>query len=291
MTSLTVASPSPRARLELVEARWPESRLAGRARSRALRNVRGALGPPGPRARRIPRRSASPGPRSRAASSAPPGAALRARRSGLRTRSEAARTSSISGLGSSGSQGSSETSISVPSGVRVEQDRADVDRRDAVDERMVRLRDHRVAVALEALDQVELPQRAGRSRAAGTSPARPARAAAPRSRATAGRRGERASEVEARVVGPDRVREAQRRLRHLLAEPRHQRQPLARRARAARRSRGAGRRRRSCPPTWTWIGPRSARSEDMSDAESRSSSFKRAEPIRGGPSAPTEISG
>ena len=45
-------------------------------------------------------------------------------------------------------------------GVRVEEDRPHVHRGDPVDERMVGLRDVRVPRALDALHEVELPQRA-----------------------------------------------------------------------------------------------------------------------------------
>ena len=111
-------------------------------------------------------------------------------------------------------------------GARVEDDRADVDRGDPVDERVVGLRDEGVALALEPLDQIELPQRPGQVERLGHHP--PDQLAQLRGAAGLRQRDPAhvALDVEARVVGPDRVVEGDRAHRgDLLAKARDQAQP------------------------------------------------------------------
>ena len=115
MTSLTVAPESPR--IAFSASSSVSTKATRRSRPISwLRKVRGAVGPlaaslANPSAVRITRPAVERGIVSA------PRAALRAARSGARMRSEASRTKSSSGLGSSGSQRSSGTSISVPSGL------------------------------------------------------------------------------------------------------------------------------------------------------------------------------
>ena len=78
-------------------------------------------------------------------------------------------------------------------GRRVEQDRADVDRRDAVDERVVHLRQQRDAPVAEALDRRSAPTAGASDPGAATAPGRRARRAPRRRPARAAPRGARAS--------------------------------------------------------------------------------------------------
>ena len=114
MTSLTVASPLPRARFRAASSALTKPTR----RSRPISWLRKVCGGLGPRAARF----ANPSAVRMTADAVPRGmvralrAALPAARSGARIPSEAARTKSSSGLGSSGSQRSSPIGISVPSG-------------------------------------------------------------------------------------------------------------------------------------------------------------------------------
>ena len=111
---MTVAPLSPRARFSAASSVLTKPTRRSRPISR-LRKVGGALGP---RAARL----ANPSAVRMTADAVPRGmvsalrAALRAAPSRSRIPSEAARTKSISGLGSSGSQRSSPIGSSVPSG-------------------------------------------------------------------------------------------------------------------------------------------------------------------------------
>ena len=103
----------------------------------------------------------------------------------------------------------------------VEQQHRHLDRGDAVDQRVVRLPDHRPAVGAQPADQVDVPQRV--ARVEWLREQRPGEIA---QLARAGRRRERhrvdvAGDVEARVVGPVRVAEAEPRAHDAPAEARH----------------------------------------------------------------------
>ena len=115
MTSLTVAPDAPRS--DFSSSSSVSAKPTRRSRPISwLRKVRGAVGPlaasfANPSAVRITRPAVERGIVSASR------VALRATRSGARMRSEASRTKSSSGLGSSGSQRSSVTSTWFPSGV------------------------------------------------------------------------------------------------------------------------------------------------------------------------------
>ena len=112
-------------------------------------------------------------------------------------------------------------------GGRVEQDRADVDGRDPVDERVVHLRQQRDAPAAQALDHGQLPQRARAVQAA-----RQLLADELGERGVAARGGQRCAahmpaEVEAVVVDPHGVRKPRGAGLQALAIARHEVQPPA----------------------------------------------------------------
>ena len=103
----------------------------------------------------------------------------------------------------------------------VEQQHRHLDRGDAVDQRVVRLPDHRPAVGAQPADEVDAPQRV--ARVEWLREQRPGEIA---QLARAGRRRKRhrvdvAGDVEARVVGPVRVAEAEPRAHDAPAEARH----------------------------------------------------------------------
>ena len=112
-------------------------------------------------------------------------------------------------------------------GGEVEQHRRQVDAGDAVDQRVVGLRDQREAVVLQSLDQPHLPQRLGAVELLGEDP----RGQAPQLLPVA-RRGQRGVadvvlEVEVRVVDPHRAPAVQRGVGELVAVARDQVQPPA----------------------------------------------------------------
>ena len=109
--------------------------------------------------------------------------------------------------------------------VRVDEERADVERRDPVDESVVGLRDDRVAAALEPLDQVDAPERPVEVERLREDLAD--EVAELRHRARPGQRHvlHVPAEVEARVVAPLGVREAERHPRHALAKARDEVEP------------------------------------------------------------------
>ncbi len=153
-------------------------------------------------------------------------AALLATRSGLRIRSDAARMNSISRAGL----------VRLPAvlgdlelealRVRVEDHGADVDRRHPVHERVVGLVDVGVAAAAEPLDEVQLPERPSKVQRLGHQPSDQLAQLGVVARAWQRDAPHVPLEIEARVIGPDRVVEAERRARHALAETRDEVEPL-----------------------------------------------------------------
>ena len=106
--------------------------------------------------------------------------------------------------------------------LEVEEDGGDVDARDAVDEGVVALADDREAVAVEALDQPQLPERLGAVELLGEDPRRQVAELL-----LGARRGQRGLahvvvEVEVGVVDPDRAALVEGHEAQLLAEARHQ---------------------------------------------------------------------
>ena len=94
-------------------------------------------------------------------------------------------------------------------GARVEEDRGDVDARDAVDERVVGLRDHRpaggaVRVGREALDDVHLPERLGAVELLGEEPPAEGRELLVAARGRQGAVAHVVADVEVGVVDPHR---------------------------------------------------------------------------------------
>jgi SAM-dependent methyltransferase len=107
----------------------------------------------------------------------------------------------------------------------VEQERRDLDRGDAVDQRVVGLPDHRPAVAAQTADEIDAPQRVGRvQRLREQRPGEVAKLAHARRRSQRDRV-HVAGDVEARVVGPVRVAEAEARAHDAPAKARHVLQP------------------------------------------------------------------
>ena len=107
----------------------------------------------------------------------------------------------------------------------VEQDGRDVDAGDAVDERVVGLRDQREALLAQPLDEPQLPERLGPVELLGEHPRRhPAQLFL-----VAGRRQRRVAdvvaEVELRIVDPERPAGLDRREGELLAVAGHEVQP------------------------------------------------------------------
>ena len=149
---------------------------------------------------------------------------------------------------------------SVPSGVGIEDDRADVDRRDAVDERVVGLRDRREARITTgsrraaALDQVELPERPALVERLRHHPADElAELASPPGAGIATWRTWR-RDVEVGVVLPLGPQHLPRQPADPAPEPRDQLEPPATWSRNS--SKGGGSPAKiAVPPTWTWIGP------------------------------------
>ena len=87
-------------------------------------------------------------------------AAARAASIGVLRRSASASATSVAALGSGrGNHGGGSSGGGRGLGLDVEQDRRDVDARDAVDQAVVRLGDHREAPALDLVDEPDLPQR------------------------------------------------------------------------------------------------------------------------------------
>ena len=111
-------------------------------------------------------------------------------------------------------------------GVDVEQHLAEVDGGDAVDEDLVGLRQHGHPATLEALDEVDLPQRPVRVEPARHDP--PGQLAELVQGARAGQRGAAyvVGEVEVLVVDPDRVGQAARHPAYVLAVAGHERDPV-----------------------------------------------------------------
>ena len=112
-------------------------------------------------------------------------------------------------------------------GREVEQDRREVDARDAVDQRVVGLGDQREAVVLEALDQPHLPQRLRAVELLGEDPRGQVLQLLP-----AARRGQRGVadvvlEVEARVVDPHGAAAVERRVGELVPVAGNEVQPPA----------------------------------------------------------------
>jgi hypothetical protein len=103
----------------------------------------------------------------------------------------------------------------------VEEQHRDLDRRDPIHERVMRLAHDRPAAAAQAADEVHAPQRVGGVQRRGQQRAgqltQLARARGRRQR----HRVDVAGDVEAGVVGPVRVAEAEPRPRHAAAEARH----------------------------------------------------------------------
>ncbi len=111
-------------------------------------------------------------------------------------------------------------------GVDVEQHLAEVDRRDAVDQDLVGLREQRDAAVLETLDEVDLPQRA-----VGVEPARHDARGQVAQLVEGARTRQRGAayvvgEVEVLVVDPDGVGQAARDAAYVLAVARHERDPV-----------------------------------------------------------------
>ena len=115
----------------------------------------------------------------------------------------------------------------APLGARVEQHAEDLVARHAVDDRVVDLGQQRHAAALQAVDQVELPQRAGAVQRPGEDP----RDGLGQLAVVAGRRHRRVADVEVqvevRVLDPVRVVEPERDLDQPPAERRQQVDALA----------------------------------------------------------------
>ena len=160
MTSLTVASVAARSAFSASSSVSTKATRRSRPIS-WLRKVRGAVGPAGGELRERlggphhpPRGRARHRQRLARRLAAPPaaGRGRGPRRRGRRASRGSARRAPSAPRGARSR---------VPSGLGVEDHRADVDRGDAVDERVVGLADVRVALAFEPLDQVELPQRPG----------------------------------------------------------------------------------------------------------------------------------
>ena len=109
---------------------------------------------------------------------------------------------------------------------QVEQGTHDLGTRHPVDDRVVDLRHHGLVPALEAVDQVELPQRAGAVERARHDP----RHLLGQLRVAAGRRQRQLAdvvlEIEVRIVDPVRVVERERHFLQPPAEGWQQRQPL-----------------------------------------------------------------
>ena len=153
----------------------------------------------------------------------------------------------------------------------VEQDAREVDARDAVDQRVVGLRDEREAVVLEARGRATSPRAASSGRAAARRSARRGCAAAPRSPGLRQRGDARVVlEVEARVVDPQRparLEAAGRRASGGSAAPGA---GATRSARATPRNRAAGPRRSARAPTCMCDAWCSCARNDASTAVSRS---------------------
>ena len=108
----------------------------------------------------------------------------------------------------------------------VEQDLGEVDDLRAVDQRLVRLGEHRDAAALEALDEVDLPQRPVTVERSGDDPRDELTELVHRPGAGQGGAAYVVAEVEVRVVDPDRVREVAGHPADPLAVARHERDPV-----------------------------------------------------------------
>ena len=109
--------------------------------------------------------------------------------------------------------------------VEIEEDGGDVDAGDAVDERVVALADDREALALEPLDQPQLPERLGAVELLGEDPRRQVAQLLLGARRRQRGLADVVVEVEVRVVDPDRPALVEGDEAQLLAEARHQVQP------------------------------------------------------------------
>ena len=110
-------------------------------------------------------------------------------------------------------------------GRRVQQHLAHVDRRDAVDHRLVGLRDDREAAVGEPLDEVDLPQRAVRVERPRHQPGHQLGELGGRPGPGQRRAADVERDVEVGVVDPDRPGQLARDVAHLLPVPRHRHQP------------------------------------------------------------------
>ena len=130
-----------------------------------------------------------------------------------RRRRSARAAGTTAGGGSGGGSGSASS---------VEQHGRDVDARDAVDQAVVRLRDHREAPALDAVDEPDLPQRLAAVQPLGEHA--PGQVAQLLEAGGLGQRGVAhvVAGVEVRVVDPHRPRLGERRERELLPVARHE---------------------------------------------------------------------
>jgi hypothetical protein len=109
--------------------------------------------------------------------------------------------------------------------LHVEQDGHEVDPGDAVDQRVVRLRDQGEAPALEPLHEPELPQGLGPVELLGVDAGRQRAQLQLRPRRGQRRVADVVVEVEGRVVHPQRPPALERRDRELLAVAAHEVQP------------------------------------------------------------------
>ncbi len=148
------------------------------------------------------------------------------------TASTTRRASVGSGRGIHSSSGTSRGS-----GRRVEQHLPDVDRRDAVDHRLVGLRDDREAAVGEPLDEVDLPQRAVRVERPRHQPGHQLGELGGRPGPGQRRAADVERDVEVGVVDPDRPGQLARDVAHLLPVPRHRHQPPLDESRPGARSR------------------------------------------------------
>ena len=105
-------------------------------------------------------------------------------------------------------------------GVRVEQHGRDVEGLDAVDERVVALGDEREAVALEPVDERELPQRLRAVQSLGEQPAREVLQLLLAARRRQAGVAQVVAQVEVRIVDPDRPALVERDVGEALAEAR-----------------------------------------------------------------------
>ena len=204
----------------------------------------------GPRKTARTERATSPGIVARSSSASP---------SSWARRRERARQPALAGVGRGGGLGRG-----------VEQHRHDVHAGDAVHERVVGLRQHREAVALEALDEPDLPERLVAVELLGEHAA----GEVPQLLLGAGG-GERGrahvvAQVQVRVVDPLRAALAERHEGEPLAVARHQRRGGARWPRAGRRRAGETPRRASPPATCMWADASSRWRNDASSPVRRS---------------------